>query len=205
MFYRFIRQVARFVVFLLNGNARYTNKERLSKEEAYILVGPHRTWFDPIYFALAGTPTIFSFMAKQELFKNPILRWILVHANAFPVDRENPGPSVIKKPVKFLKEGNLSLIMFPSGTRHSNDLKGGAATIAKLSGAPIVPAVFQGPLTIKGLLSRKRVTVNFGEPIYLDKKVKLTKETLKDIEDQMQAAFDQLDAEIDPNYKYEAK
>ncbi|CRH20944.1 1-acyl-sn-glycerol-3-phosphate acyltransferase (fragment) [Carnobacterium maltaromaticum] len=95
--------------------------------------------------------------------------------------------------------------MFPSGTRHSNDLKGGAATIAKLSGAPIVPAVFQGPLTIKGLLSRKRVTVNFGEPIYLDKKVKLTKETLKDIEDQMQAAFDQLDAEIDPNYKYEAK
>lgn len=144
-------------------------------------------------------------MAKQELFKNPILRWILVHANAFPVDRENPGPSVIKKPVKFLKEGNLSLIMFPSGTRHSNDLKGGAATIAKLSGAPIVPAVFQGPLTIKGLLSRKRVTVNFGEPIYLDKKVKLTKETLKDIEDQMQAAFDQLDAEIDPNYKYEAK
>lgn len=205
MFYRFIRQVARFVVFLLNGNARYTNKERLPKEEAYILVGPHRTWFDPIYFALAGTPTIFSFMAKQELFKNPILRWILIHANAFPVDRENPGPSVIKKPVKFLKEGNLSLIMFPSGTRHSNDLKGGAATIAKLSGAPIVPAVFQGPLTIKGLLSRKRVTVNFGEPIYLDKKVKLTKETLKDIEDQMQAAFDQLDAEIDPNYKYEAK
>ena len=48
MFYRFIRQVARFVVFLLNGNARYTNKERLPKEEADILVGPHRTWFDPI-------------------------------------------------------------------------------------------------------------------------------------------------------------
>lgn len=203
MFYRFIRQVARFVVFLLNGNAHYINKERLPKEETYILVGPHRTWFDPIYFALAGMPTIFSFMAKQELFKNPILRWILVHAHAFPVDRENPGPSVIKTPVKYLKNGQYSVIMFPSGTRHSSELKGGAATIAKLSGAPIVPAVFQGPLTIKGLLSRKRVTVNFGEPIYIDKKTKLTKETIKEVEDQMQSAFDRLDQEIDPTFTYQ--
>ncbi len=205
LFYRFIRQVARFVVFVLNGNSRYQHKERIPTEGSYILVGPHRTWFDPIYFALAGSPKCFSFMAKEELFKNPLLRWIMLHANAFPVNRENPGPSVIKKPVKILKEGELSLIMFPSGTRHSSELKGGAATIAKLSGVPLVPAVFQGPLTIKGLLSRKSVTVNFGEPIYIDRKMKLDKESLKLIEDQMQRAFDQLDQEIDPTFKYEPK
>lgn len=51
LFYRFVRQVARFVVFVLNGNSRYQHKERIPTEGSYILVGPHRTWFDPIYFA----------------------------------------------------------------------------------------------------------------------------------------------------------
>ena len=100
-------------------------------------------WFDPIYFALAGSPKKFSFMAKKELFKNPILRWILVHANAFSVDRDNPGPSAIKKPVRILRKSDLSLILFPSGTRHSSQLKSGAAFIAQLSGVPLVPAVYQ--------------------------------------------------------------
>ncbi len=62
-------------------------------------------------------------MAKEELFKNPVLRFILTHSNAFPVKRDNPGPSVIKTPVKILKSTNLGLIMFPSGTRHATDLK----------------------------------------------------------------------------------
>lgn len=103
MFYSFIRIVARIIVFLINGNAHYLNKEKLPSGN-YILVGPHRAWFDMIYFALGAAPKKFSFMAKEELFKNPILRYILVHANAFPVDRKNPGPSVIKTPVNWLKK-----------------------------------------------------------------------------------------------------
>ena len=136
MFYSFIRVIVRIIVYIVNGKPTYLNKEKLPTGN-YILVGPHRTWFDPLYFALAASPKKFSFMAKEELFKNPILRFILVHANAFPVNRENPGPSVIKTPVKWLKKKDLSLIMFPSGTRHSQKLKGGAILIAKLSGVPV--------------------------------------------------------------------
>ncbi|MSE22691.1 1-acyl-sn-glycerol-3-phosphate acyltransferase, partial [Lactobacillus parabuchneri] len=92
--------------------------------------------------------------AKKELFKNPILRWVLLHANAFSVDRDNPGPSAIKKPVRILRKSDLSLILFPSGTRHSTQLKSGAALIAQLSGVPLVPTVYQGPLTFKQLFTR---------------------------------------------------
>ncbi|WP_439646229.1 lysophospholipid acyltransferase family protein [Secundilactobacillus odoratitofui] len=155
MFYSFIRVVVRVLLFIVNGNAHYEHKERLP-EGNYILVGPHRTWFDPIYYALAGSPKKFSFMAKIELFKNPVLRWILKHANAFAVDRDHPGPSAIKTPVRLLKKKRFILNHVSIWTRHSQDLKGGVAVIAKLAKVPIVPTVYQGPLTFKQLFTRKK-------------------------------------------------
>ncbi len=74
MFYTFIRYVAAGVVWLINGRYTLTGQDKLPQGN-YILVGPHRTWWDPIFFALAAWPHKFSFMAKKELFKNPILRW----------------------------------------------------------------------------------------------------------------------------------
>ena len=203
MFYKILRAVLRFLLAILNGNTHYENRTKLPTDTSYILVAPHRTWIDPVYLAIAASPKPFTFMAKKELFKNPILSWVIRHANAFPVDRANPGPSAIKTPVKILKKGDLSLMIFPTGTRHSNEIKGGAATIAKLSGVPIIPAVYQGPLTLGGILKRKKVTVRFGDPITIDRKVKLSKENLKAIDEQIQQAFDQLDMEIDPSFKYE--
>ncbi|MGO2265350.1 lysophospholipid acyltransferase family protein [Vagococcus salmoninarum] len=202
MFFRFIRQVARFVVFLVNGKADYQQTEILPKDSNYILVGPHRTWWDPIYFALGAAPKEFSFMAKEELFKNPILRYILVHAHAFPVKRDNPGPSVIKTPVKSLKNTDLSLIMFPSGTRHSEELKGGAALIAKMAKVSIVPAVYQGPLTLGGLFKRQKVTVRYGAPIDISDITKMNQEGINEVERRMTAGFKQLDQEINPEFVY---
>ena len=201
LFYSFIRALVRVIVFIINGNTHYLNKDKLPKGN-YILVGPHRTWYDPIFFALAAAPKKFSFMAKEELFSNPFLRYILVHANAFPVNRANPGPSVIKTPVKWLRKRDLSLIMFPSGTRHSQELKGGAVLIAKMAGVPIVPAVYQGPLTFKGLLARKKVTIAFGDPITIERKQKLTDEYQEQIIAQMNQAFNNLDQAINPDFVY---
>ncbi|KRM91074.1 lysophospholipid acyltransferase family protein [Liquorilactobacillus cacaonum] len=201
MFYSFIRIVARIIVFLINGNAHYLNKEKLPSGN-YILVGPHRAWFDMIYFALGAAPKKFSFMAKEELFKNPILRYILVHANAFPVDRKNPGPSVIKTPVNWLKKRDISLIMFPSGTRHSQNLKGGVLLIARLANVPIVPTVYQGPTTLKGLLKRQKVTIAFGDPIELNSRKKLTEDEQQVILEKMTNSFKKIDAQINPDYVY---
>ncbi|MGX7243499.1 lysophospholipid acyltransferase family protein [Enterococcus quebecensis] len=205
MFFTFMRGVVRVVLFIINGNAHYEKKDRIPKNENYILVAPHRTWWEPLYLAVGGSPKKFSFMAKKELFKNTFLSFILKHANAFPVDREKPGPSAIKTPVKTLKNTDLSLIMFPSGTRHSSELKGGVALIAKMAKVQIVPAVYQGPLTLKDLFKRRRVTVRFGEPIDVSDIAKMDKEGIAEVERRMQASFDNLDKEIDPNFKYEVK
>ncbi len=144
-------------------------------------------------------------MAKEELFKNPILRFILVHANAFAVKRDNPGSSTIKTPVKLLRNTDLSLLMFPSGTRHSSELKGGTVVISRMVKVRIVPCVYQGPLTLKDLFKRKRVTVRFGEPVELGDIKKTDEAGMQIVEQRLQTAFDQLDKEIDPNFHYEAK
>lgn len=201
MFYSILRVIVRVLLYIVNGKPHYLNRENLP-EGNYILVGPHRTWFDPVYYALAASPKKFSFMAKQELFKNPIVRFILKHVNGYPVDRENPGPSVIKRPVRLLKNSELSTIIFPSGSRYSDQLKGGAVVIAKMAGVPLIPTVYQGPLTFKSLFTRQKVTVAFGHPITIDRKMKLSDDNQLLVEQQMQAAFDALDKQIDPNFQY---
>ena len=202
MFFKFVRGIVRILLAIINGNAHYQNQEVLPKDENYILVAPHRTWLDPVYMALGASPKQFCFMAKEELFKNPILRFILVHMNAFPVNRDKPGPSVVKKPVKLLKDSDKSLIMFPSGTRHSTELKGGMALISRLAKVKIVPCVYQGPLKLSDLFKRKPVYVRFGEAIDVSDIKKLDKEGLAAIEVRVQQAFDTLDHEINPEYKY---
>jgi len=200
-----MRGLVKGILFLVNGNAHYENKNLLPQDENYILVAPHRTWWEPLYLAVAAGPKKFAFMAKEELFKNPILRFILVHANAFAVKRDNPGPSTIKTPVKLLRNTNLSLLMFPSGTRHSSELKGGTVVISRMAKVRIVPCVYQGPLTLKDLFKRKRVTVRFGQPVKLGDIKKTDEAGMQIVEERLQTAFDQLDEEIDPNFHYEAK
>lgn len=195
MFYRFASFIIKYFVYLINGKPKYLNKQNLPKG-SYILVGPHRTWFDPIFFALAASPKEFSFMAKQELFKNPFIRFILNHVHAYPVNRQNPGPSAIKTPVKILREGKLSTIIFPSGTRYSKKLKAGALIIAKMANVPLIPTVYQGPLSFKKLFTRQQTTVNFGKPIYLNKDSD-NEQILNTLNEQ----FKKLDLEIDPSFK----
>lgn len=204
MFYHFIRGVARFIVWILNGHLHVNHKDRLP-EDNYILVAPHRTWWEPILFALAASPMEFMFMTKIELFKNPVLAFILRHAHAFPVDRKHPGPSVLKIPIKGLKAGKLSLMIFPSGTRHSSQLKEGAFVIARLANKPLVPVVYQGPLTFKDFLKRKNLEINFGDPITIDRKTKVNKDTVPVLYDNLEKAWDKLDIEQNPNFHYIAK
>lgn len=193
MFFSVVRSIVLLIVWILNGKPKFIGKENLPKDDNYILIAPHRSWIDPVYLVLAATPKQFTVMAKKELFKNPVLRWFITNMNAFPVDRHNPGPSAIKTPVNTLKKTDLGLIMFPTGTRHSSELKGGAVTIAKLSKKPIVPAVYSGPLTFKDLIKRKEACVRIGEPFYVERKVEGVNDVNTYYSDKIQSAFESLE------------
>ncbi|WP_076462132.1 lysophospholipid acyltransferase family protein [Limosilactobacillus caccae] len=201
MLYTFLVRIVNPFLTLINGRAKIYNRENIPSGN-YIIVAPHRTWMDPVLLALAVWPKKFSFMAKKELFKNPLANKFLRALNAYPVDRKNPGPSAIKKPVTLLKKSDLSTIIFPTGSRYSAKLKGGATVIAKMANVPLVPAVYQGPLKFSQLFSRQKRHIAFGKPIYVDRKQRLTPEVQADLEAKMQSAFDQLDRQINPDYKY---
>lgn len=201
MLYTFLVKIVGPFLNLINGRAHIYNRENLP-EGNYIIVAPHRTWMDPVLIALAVWPKKFSFMAKKELFKNPLAGRFLRALNAYPVDRKHPGPSAIKIPVKFLRNGNLSTIIFPSGSRYSAKLKGGATLIAKMADVPLIPAVYQGPLSFGELFSRQPRQIAFGKPIKIDRKRRLNDEYQSELEKQMQDAFDDLDRQINPNFKY---
>lgn len=201
-FYDVLHGIVVGLIWTINGRIKYMHRDRLPVNDNYILVGPHRSWWDPVWYAVAAYPKHFIFMAKIELFKFPPLAWLIRAAGAFPVDRENVGPSVIKGPVRELKSGDRSLIMFPSGSRHSAELKSGTILIAKMSGKPIVPAVYQGPVKFSQLFKRNNTTINFGEPIVVDRKDKLDKENITKYTQMIQDAFDRLDQEINPDFVY---
>ncbi|MBP2622665.1 lysophospholipid acyltransferase family protein [Streptococcus oricebi] len=202
MFYTYLRGLVVFILWALNGNAHYHNKEKIpAKEENYILVAPHRTWWDPVYMAFATKPKQFIFMAKKELFKNRVFGWWIRMCGAFPIDREHPDASAIKYPVKMLKTSQRSLIMFPSGSRHSTDVKGGVAVIAKMAKVRIMPAVYAGPMSLKGLAAGERVDMNFGNPIDISDIKRMNDQGVEEVARRIQAEFDRLDAELLPYQK----
>ncbi|PWU70129.1 1-acyl-sn-glycerol-3-phosphate acyltransferase [Gracilibacillus dipsosauri] len=181
---------------ILGGGIRVINRDRIPEDlDSYVVVCTHRTWMDVIALGVAMKPTPLHYMAKKELFGTKLTHWLFQSLHAFPVDRASPGPSSLKIPQRLLKEGKVVGI-FPGGTRSSENsgLKRGAYVIAKRAGVPIVPAVYQGPITLKNLFKRQKIYVNFGEPIDLGEySSKDSERVLQNI----QEAFFALDKELD--------
>lgn len=172
MFYLFAGYVLKFLFSLFGGPIKVYQRENLPDRSGYIIACTHTGWVDIIWLGISILPNKIHYMAKKELFENKILKWLVETLNAFPVDRENPGPSSIKIPTKLIKEGKIVGI-FPSGTRTNENvpLKRGAVTIANYAKAPIVPAAYVGPNNFKEFFQFKRPRIIFGEPIYLRKEL----------------------------------
>lgn len=106
------------------------------------------------------------FMAKEELFRIPILAPIIRRLGAFPVRRGASDRKAFKRAVEILQEGKV-LAIFPEGTRSRNGRLGkahpGAALIALKGNADVVPAAIIGPYRFFG-----KVRIVFGPPFRLD-------------------------------------
>ncbi|HLR14736.1 MAG TPA: lysophospholipid acyltransferase family protein [Bacillota bacterium] len=156
------------IILTLFGRIKVYGKDNLPKDDSkgYVIACTHTGWVDILWLGVATMPTQIHYMAKIELFRKKPIKWLMEKLHAFPVDRENPGPSTIKIPRRLIKEGKVVGI-FPSGTRSSEDvpLKRGAVTIATHSKAPIVPAAYVGPNNFKDLLKRVQPLIIYGEPL----------------------------------------
>jgi len=109
------------------------------------------------------------YMAKEELFKNPLSAFLMRQLRVFPVKRGRVDISAMKTAIDVVGKGHI-LGLFPEGTRLRqrtietlDSIKAGVAFIAMKSGAPVIPIAIQGDLKKK--FSDIKVTV--GEPFYI--------------------------------------
>lgn len=165
--YHFIASILKGIL-TASGGIKVFNREQLPKDGAFVIACTHTGYIDILWLGVSLLPRQIHYMAKKELFINKFIGGFLTKLNAFPVDRNNPGPSVLKIPSRLLSKGEVVGI-FPSGTRTNEQtaLKQGAITIAQRSKVPVIPAVYVGPNTFKELIKFKKAKLIFGEPMYI--------------------------------------
>lgn len=132
-------------------------------EGGALLCANHASGWDPILIALAlPNDSRLSFMGKEELFRNPLLRAFLMKLGGFPVKRGGNDLAAMKTCLKVLGNGDR-LLVFPEGTRvekeGDTDAKGGITVMSLRAGVPIIPIYCGG----KKKLFQK-YSVVFGEP-----------------------------------------
>lgn len=140
-------------------------KNNIPKEGGYIVCSNHMSNFDPIFLGITQKRQI-NYMAKAELFKNPVFGWIIRHLGAFPVHRGKGDGKAINNAESIVQDGKI-LGIFIEGTRSkTGDFlrpKAGAAIIAEKTESPVIPVCIT-PQN-KKIRIFQPVTVSWGKPI----------------------------------------
>ena len=130
-----------FYIHVFN-RIKIIGKENIAPEGALIVYGNHQSIMDIFCLNLAFGSRKIIFMAKNSLFKIPIIKSVVKAYGAFPVDRSRADLSAIKNALRVLKDGK-TLGIFPEGTRiaseEDSDAKGVIAMIAEKTKATLQP------------------------------------------------------------------
>ena len=144
--------------FLLKGHL--TGRENIPQIESFIMVANHGSLLDPPLLGHALGRNI-SFMAKAELFKIPLLGFVIKACGAYPVKRGIADKNTIQTACKKLSNNNC-IGIFIDGTRQKNGRvnkpKQGAALLAFKNQKLLLPVAIVN--------SHKLVRFKFCIPIF---------------------------------------
>ena len=150
---------------------RIYGAENIPQNGPFVIVSNHASNFDPPIVSNCVRRPV-SYMAKEELFRVPVLKQAIQLYGAYPVSRGSADRNAIRQALEYLKEG-WAVGIFLQGTRTRDgritDPKKGAALIAAKAQAPLIPVCLWGTQDIeqKGstIPQRVPVTVRIGELI----------------------------------------
>lgn len=147
--------------------------EHIPKEGPVILVGNHRSYLDPlaIGFVLAKVPRPVRFLGKKEVFDAPIVGQITAALGGIRVERGSGSDEPLAAAAEALAAGEAVALM-PQGTIPRGraffdpELKGrwGAAKLAALSGAPVIPIGLWGTEKVWPRNARTPNVLAIGHP-----------------------------------------
>jgi len=170
--YYYIARFAVILFFKVTTRWRVVGLENIPAEGGVLLVSNHLSNADPPLLSVTLKRNAL-FMAKKELFRNPILGYIIYGFGAFPVNRGQLDRQALRHAEKGLADENI-LVIFPEASRSKNArLKKafpGSAMIAVRTNIPIVPVAVTGTEKVVGLkwmLRRPEIQVCFGKPFTL--------------------------------------
>ncbi len=113
-----------------------------------IFVANHQSNVD-IWALMSVLPKKTRFVAKQSLFRVPILGWALRVSEFIPIDRSNRARAIRSlKDAATKIRGGRPVVLFPEGTRSAGDtlapFKKGPFHLALDAGVPVVPVAIVG-------------------------------------------------------------
>ncbi|GFO53540.1 1-acyl-sn-glycerol-3-phosphate acyltransferase [Geomonas sp. Red276] len=126
--------------------------ENVPTDGPVIYMGNHQGNFDINALSLA-IPRLFSWVAKEELFRIPLFGAAMSRAGYIPLDRSDGRKALksMKKAAERIAAG-ASVVIFPEGTRtkdgHLLPFKRGAFMLATRAGVPVVPFTINGSRAI---------------------------------------------------------
>ena len=160
--HRCARAWSRLILATSGVRVQVTGLERLDPERSYVFAANHQSIFDiPIVFS--ALPYQLRIVAKDSLGRIPFMGWHLHRAGHLLVDRKNPGPDIVQKMARLVREGS-SLIVFPEGTRSLDGTLGrfkkGSFLVALGAKLPVVPVTIEGS---RHVMQKGRLIVRPGE------------------------------------------
>jgi 1-acyl-sn-glycerol-3-phosphate acyltransferase len=161
---------------------RLYNRENIPEKGSLVLYSNHKSEFDMFVIGYRIKRWVY-WMAKEELFRIPLIGQALNLLGAFPIKRGKGDVNSIKRAYELLEGGHVVGI-FPGGTRNRSGneriarIKPGAVILASKSGAPMMPVAVRSNYKLFG-----KVEVFYGKPFYLemDKNKKYSREELVEI------------------------
>lgn len=166
MYKAIIKIISPFVKFFLRVKI-IDERHNKNYDGTFIICANHLSNWDPI-LVLVATQLEISFMAKESLFKIPVLKQILNGLGAaFPVSRKGSDMASIKKSIEIIKNGG-HFSLFPQGKRlhvepNPEQAKKGVGFICSKSGASVLPI---GIYTNKyRIMPFRKITVRIGDII----------------------------------------
>jgi 1-acyl-sn-glycerol-3-phosphate acyltransferase len=147
--------------------------ERIPATGPCILVANHESIVDPYVLGVVTERPI-HFMAKNELWRTRLTRFLMEGFGAFPIERGTGDNAAMGRAGRMLARGEV-LGIFPQGTclpKRERPYLRGAARLALATGSPLVPVCLVGterlvrPYRTKVGVPKLRILV--GQPLEVD-------------------------------------